>query len=137
MLLLFNNDFPKRPHCFIVDAGQRLDLLLHVSKHDPLDSDRGGSDGASAGDTRHRAEDDAAKTAPKIALAPALASPFQFVSKPCAMPSFVSKKMIKLRHHLGCSPPGKPPLRQVDTYRAMLARVIDFYHAVAKGLSRI
>jgi hypothetical protein len=137
MLLLFNDDFPKRPHCFIVDAGQRLDLFLHVPKHDALDSHRGGSDGATAGDTRHCAEDEAAEAAPKIASAAALASPCQFVAKPCAMPPFVSKEMIKLRHHLRCSPAGKPPLRQIDTYRAMLARVIDLYHAVAKGLSRV
>src|SRR3954469_15652129 len=137
MLLLFNHDVPKRSHGLIVEPGQRLDLRRHVPKHDPLDSHGRGGNGATARKPRQGAEHEAAKAAPGIASASALAAPRQLVPKARAMPPLMGKKMIELRHHLRRSPPGEPPLRQIDAHGAMLARVIDFHHAVAKGFTRV
>ena len=74
MLLLFDNNFSKRSHGFIVEAGQLLDLFLHVAKHDPLDGDRGGSDGVATGDTGYCPEDEAAHAAPNVASTTTLTS---------------------------------------------------------------
>lgn len=137
MLLFFDDDLPKRPHRFIVDAGKLLNLLLHVPKHDSLDSHCGGSNGATARDTRHTPENEAAEAAPEIASTAALTPPLQLVSKTRAMPPLVGKEMLKLRHHLRRSPAGKPPLRQIDAHGAMLARVIDLHDPVAEGFTGV
>ena len=137
MLLLLHDDRPQSVYSRVVEALQCPNLLVHVPEDDTLDCDCGRSNRLSPGEAGDRSKNEAAEPAPEVASASTLTTADQLRTEDGAMATLVGEEPIELLQHVGCSPPGKPPLGEVDGDGAVLASVIDFHHPVAESLSSI
>ena len=137
MLPLFDDDLADGGRSFLVDTAQILDLLLHVPKDHALDGNGGCGNGVAPGQAGRRAENQTAEPAPEVASAATLTAASQLLPEARTMPPLMGKEVVQFRQHFRRSPPGEPPLSKIDADGAMLARVIDFHHAVAEGFTSI
>jgi hypothetical protein len=131
VLLLFRNNCRDGSDSSGIYATQHHKLLLQVSKHNTLDRESSGSDGASAKEPGDKAEGNTAETTQQIAAAARPAAALQLRAKDGAMPQLMRPKICELTDHAARSEARHENLPAIDVDSAMLTSMIDLNNAVA------
>ncbi len=131
MLLLLHNRSNGR-HRGEIDIGQHLKLMSQVLEHHTLNCDGSSNNSFAATDASNQTQRQTADATQPITTAAGITATLQLFLKNRPMAALVGEELLEFIHHARDEKPGHKQLSAVDTHRAMLARMVDFHHAVAE-----